>query len=219
MTLDSSIKTLAQEYKAPVYTEAAAEEPVAEPVEPAVAAESVQIPAHAQQDAGLNGVDTPIPVVEALDNSPEADNGLMASQEWVDVQMPREVSEVGSGLSAAPAPALAPAPAPVPVMEKSTRSWADDQPEPTKQVRQAWQCGYREKTLTQLQASAASIDSNDGFHQVQRNRGRQDREGGAGRGRGRGEHRGRGGQRGDGRGRGRGRGGIATRGGRRNDEA
>ncbi|KAK3196566.1 hypothetical protein K4F52_000448 [Lecanicillium sp. MT-2017a] len=84
---------------------------------------------------------------------------------------------------------------------RAAQSWADDQPD----------------TVTE----AKPVDANDGFHQVQRNRGRQEREGnGSSRGgRGRGEFRGRG--RGDG-GRGRGRGnrnsGLPSRGPRRNEE-
>lgn len=78
-----------------------------------------------------------------------------------------------------------------PAAPGNSQSWADDHPEPH-------------------EVAAASADPNDGFHQVQRNRG--NREGGFRGGRGdRGGYRGRGG-RGDGRGRGRGRGG--DRGGR-----
>lgn len=81
-----------------------------------------------------------------------------------------------------------------PAAAGNSQSWADDHPEPH-------------------EVAAASADTNDGFHQVQRNRG--NREGGFRGGRGdRGGYRGRGG-RGDGRGRGRGRGGDrGDRGGR-----
>ncbi|OAQ73257.1 hypothetical protein VFPPC_12965 [Pochonia chlamydosporia 170] len=115
----------------------------------------------------------------------DADAGLSASQEWVDVKIPRDPSETETGLAATPAATV------------NTQSWADEQPDPAK-----------------------PSDGNDGFHQVQRNKTRPEREGGGnwrGRG-GRGEHRGRGGHRGDGRGRGRGRGGMPSRP-RRNEES
>lgn len=86
--------------------------------------------------------------------------------------------------------AKAAAPAPT---ASNTKSWADDHPEQTNE-------------------GAAPTDPNDGFHEVQRNRPRN--EGGNHRGRGRGEWRGRG-RGGDGRGRGRGRGGQGGQGGPR----
>ncbi|GAO13291.1 hypothetical protein UVI_02013070 [Ustilaginoidea virens] len=86
-----------------------------------------------------------------------------------------------------------------PAADANPQSWADEQPEASK--------------------SSTLADSNEGFHQVQRNKIRQDRDGnGNWRGRGRGEHRGRGGHRGDGRGRGRGRGSMPSRP-RRQEEA
>ncbi|KAF7553805.1 hypothetical protein G7046_g7005 [Stylonectria norvegica] len=103
---------------------------------------------------------------------------LSMSQEWVDVKVPRDPAETETGLTATPAAAT------------NTQSWADDHPEPTPEP---------------AVATPAAADPNDGFHQVQRNRPRN--EGGNYRGRGRGEYRGRGGFRGEGRGRGRGRGG------------
>ena len=126
-------------------------------------------------------------------------NDMSASQEWVEV--PRDISETESSAPAAPAAASAAvaAPAAAPVAPTKNQSWADDQPE---------------------QTSTPPADPNDGFHQVQRNKGRN--EGGGFRGgRGRGEWRGRGGHRGDGRGRGRGNrnSGVPSRGPRRNDDA
>ena len=69
-----------------------------------------------------------------------------------------------------------------PAAPGNTQSWADDQPENPPEV-------------------PTPADPNEGFHQVQRHRGRGNHEGGGYRGRG---QRGRGGYRGDGRGRGRG---------------
>ncbi|KOS21807.1 hypothetical protein ESCO_002178 [Escovopsis weberi] len=101
------------------------------------------------------------------------------SQEWVDVASPKESTEAEPAAEVVVEVSDA--------AEAKKQFWADDHPETTE--------------------AATTPDANDGFHQVQRNRGRQDREGGErgqGRGRGRGEWRGRGGHRGDGRGRGRG---------------
>lgn len=70
-----------------------------------------------------------------------------------------------------------------PAAPANTQSWADDHPEPAD--------------------APASSEANDGFHQVQRNRGNRE-AGYRGRGGDRGGYRGRGGFRGDGRGRGRG---------------
>ncbi|KAK3344344.1 hypothetical protein B0T25DRAFT_556779 [Lasiosphaeria hispida] len=110
-------------------------------------------------------------------------NDMTMSQEWVDVKVPAESGE---------AEHAEPQPTATPVAPAANPSWADDHPEAT-------------------EAPVATADPNDGFHQVQRNRG--SREGGP-RGRGdRGGHRGRGGYRGEGRGRGRGsqRGGNPSR--------
>ncbi|KAK3314677.1 hypothetical protein B0H66DRAFT_318179 [Apodospora peruviana] len=114
----------------------------------------------------------------AGESQPETSQDMTMSQEWVDVKVPRDPSETETGLDATPAAPAAPA---------NAQSWADDHPEPTEAP------------------ATAPADSNDGFHQVQRNRG-GNREGGyrGGRGGERGGYRGRGGFRGDGRGRGRG---------------
>ncbi|KAJ3494065.1 hypothetical protein NLG97_g4317 [Lecanicillium saksenae] len=110
-------------------------------------------------------------------------NDLSISQEWVDVKAPQDSGAAAAAHPAHPAhPAVSAA--------AGAQSWADDQPEGTD----------------------APTQANDGFHQVQRNRVKHEREGSSNfRGRGRGEYRGRGG-RGDGRGRGRGnnRGGNAA---------
>ncbi|KAI0385502.1 hypothetical protein F5Y04DRAFT_186887 [Hypomontagnella monticulosa] len=107
------------------------------------------------------------------------------------VKVPRDPTETETGLAATPA------------STGNVQSWADEQPEnpPETQAR-------------------APTEANDGFHQVQRNRPRGDREGGW-RGRGRGDHRGgyRGHGEGRGRGRGRGRGGMGGRGRPRTDES
>ncbi|KAK4213250.1 hypothetical protein QBC37DRAFT_175543 [Rhypophila decipiens] len=142
---------------------------------------------------------TNIPTTDVADNAANAagesqwdsKTDLTISQEWVDVKAqeptPTETEapvEAVEAVEAAPAPAPAPAPvetAPAPAVSSNNPSWADDHPEPN-------------------EASGATHDGNDGFHQVQRNRG-GNREGGY---QGRGRGRGRGGFRPDGRGRGRG---------------
>lgn len=52
----------------------------------------------------------------------DADAGLSASQEWVDVKIPRDPSETETGLAATPAATV------------NTQSWADEQPDPAKPV-------------------------------------------------------------------------------------
>ncbi|OTB16219.1 hypothetical protein K445DRAFT_34346, partial [Daldinia sp. EC12] len=88
-----------------------------------------------------------------------------------------------------------------PVSAGNVQSWADEQPDNPPDSR-------------------APAEANDGFHQVQRNRPRGDREGGW-RGRGRGDYRGgwRGHGEGRGRGRGRGRGGMGRGGRPRTEES
>ncbi|KJK82198.1 hypothetical protein H634G_02392 [Metarhizium anisopliae BRIP 53293] len=198
-TTYSVVKTLAQEYKAPVYSEVPAEGETAEVVtDPTVA-----------NVAAIEVADTDVSAspgekkAEAINGHPSAnvsntaanavaeshwdtEAGLSTSQEWVDVKASRDITETDTGLTDTPA------------SSGNTQSWADEQPEPTK-----------------------PSDGNDGFHQVQRNKGRHEREGNGnlrGRGGHRGEHRGRGGHRGEGRGRGRGRGGMSSRP-RRNEES
>lgn len=133
----------------------------------------------------------------------DQNNDLSASQEWVEV--PRDAAETETGVVATPA-----APA-------NTQSWADDQPDSPKQVC-AGQSPSQRYLLTQMQQkSTQPANNNDGFHEVQRNRGQnRNQQGGPHRGRGGrgGDGRGRGGFRGRGDGRGRGRGGQ-DRGGRR----
>lgn len=195
----STVKTIAREYKRPSASEPPTTEDVA--TDPTIAnatvneleAESKESPVQAAPPV-TNGTPNAQVSDEAANAVAEshwdASNDMSASQEWVEV--PRDVSETENSAPSAPV-AAAPAAAPA-----KNQSWADDQPE---------------------QGSAPPVDPNDGFHQVQRNKGRN--EGGGFRGgRGRGEWRGRG-HRGDGRGRGRGNrnSGVPSRGGRRNDEA
>ncbi|CAM1509144.1 Fc.00g028830.m01.CDS01 [Cosmosporella sp. VM-42] len=208
-TTYSQVKALAQEPKAPLYTEgtqSTEQEPAQEVASDPTLATATAAEIEAEAAPLVNG-----PAAEPAQNglananvSDEAanavaeshwDNGtnneLSMSQEWVDVKVPRDASETETGLKATPAAAT------------NTQSWADDHPEPIPEP-----------------AVPAAADPNDGFHQVQRNRGRNEREGGSHRGRGRGEWRGRGGFRGEGRGRGRGgRGGSGAPRGRRNEES
>ncbi|KAH0490541.1 hypothetical protein TgHK011_002005 [Trichoderma gracile] len=204
-TTYAAVKTLAQTYNAPSYTEA---QPAAEAVSDPTIANEAATEIAAGDGALTNGHDhvAAEPASNGLANAAVADDAANAvaeshwdtsnpdnsiSQEWVDVTHPVESTEAeGSAEPSAEAPAETPAETPAePATEAKKQSWADDHPDPV------------------AEAPSAPADANDGFHQVQRNRGRQDREGSGGRGRGRGEYRGRGGYRGDGRGRGRGRGG------------
>jgi hypothetical protein len=52
----------------------------------------------------------------------DGEAGLSASQEWVDVKIPRDPLETETGLNATPAATA------------NTQSWADEQPEPVKPV-------------------------------------------------------------------------------------
>ncbi|KAM4059202.1 hypothetical protein HRG_007936 [Hirsutella rhossiliensis] len=200
-TTYSNVKTLAREYKTPFYPETA---PPAES-EPAkeLASDPTMVNAAATElDAGdsalVNG-QAAEPSANGITNASVSDDAAnaVAESHW-DCENGTSISQGWEELKDprdpnVTDPGLNATPAP------NTHSWADEQPDPS------------------MEAPAAA-DPNDGFHQVQRNRGRQEREGGPPRGRGRGEWRGRG--RGDGRGRGRGRGngGMASRGARRTEE-
>ncbi|KAL7798241.1 hypothetical protein V8C37DRAFT_369210 [Trichoderma ceciliae] len=209
-TTYAAVKSLAQNYSAPSYpegTSAPEAQPAAEIVsDPTIANEAAtEIDAgdglltnghgHAEVEPASNGLANADVADEAANEVAEShwdtsNHDISISQEWVDVAIPRESAEPEGS-----AEAITP--------DAKKQSWADDHPDPVA-----------------AEATSAPPDANDGFHQVQRNRGRQDREGSGGRGRGRGEWRGRGGYRGDGRGRGRGRGdrgGAPFRGPRRNE--
>ncbi|KAM7193367.1 hypothetical protein V8F20_008417 [Naviculisporaceae sp. PSN 640] len=131
---------------------------------------------------------TSIPTTDVADNAANAAgesqwdtaNDLTISQEWVDVKAPQEPTETEPAAEAEPAAEPAPEATAeaTPAAPANNQSWADDHPEPAE--------------------AGTSTDANDGFHQVQRNRG-GNRDGGY-----RGRGRGRGGFRVDGRGRGRG---------------
>ncbi|POR31728.1 Uncharacterized protein TPAR_08042 [Tolypocladium paradoxum] len=205
-TTYSNVKSLAREYKTPFDAEAA-QPSEAEPAKEVASDPTMANAAATEIDAGdtalVNGQASEAPAANGIANASvsddaanavaeshwDGDNNMSISQEWVDLQVPRNPAETETGLTGTPAAAT------------NTQSWADDQPDPIPET------------------APATADPNDGFHQVQRNRARQDREGGTWRGRGRGEWRGRG--RGDGRGRGRGRGtgGMPSRGPRRSDES
>lgn len=189
-TTFSVVKTLAEEYKTPLYSEGAQQDEGATPEATVAESTSTETAANDAPAAGEQPASDAAEKRIAHASGPgdtanrpaesqwDTENGLSASQEWVDVKVPREASEIEAGQNVAPADNTA---------APESQSWADDHPEPTKK--------------------STPADINDGFHQVQRNKSRQEREGNVNwRGRGRGEHRGRGGHRGDGRGRGRGRG-------------
>ncbi|KAK5997262.1 Hypoxia up-regulated protein 1 [Cladobotryum mycophilum] len=197
-TTYATVKSIAKTYQAPSLVEGTQAPETQETTEvasdPTIANEAAT-EIEAGDGALTNGESPAEPATNGLANAEVADDAANAvaenqwdsankeetsiSQEWVDVAAPKETAETETVPETTPAAAAA-------AEEVSRQSWADDHPETT-------------------DAAPASADPNDGFHQVQRNRGRQDREGGGGRGRGRGEWRGRGGgHRGDGRGRGRG---------------
>ncbi|KAH7320051.1 hypothetical protein B0I35DRAFT_478340 [Stachybotrys elegans] len=184
-TTYSQVKTLAQDYKTPLYTEGAqaaeaeagkvtgTDPTVAHASATEIAAGDVAPAAPAAAEPSTNGIANAAVADEAANAVAEShwdqSNDMSISQEWVDV--PRDPAETETGLEATPA------------ANSNVQSWADDHPDPAPEP------------------EAAPADPNDGFHQVQRNRGRNDREGGnTWRGRGRGEWRGRGGGRGDRRG-------------------
>lgn len=199
------MKTLSQEYKTPFTAEegqpAEADTPKQIATDPTIANATVN-EIEAGDTALVNGT-TAEPVGNGIANARVADEAANAvaeshwdpttdmslSQEWVDVSVPRDPAETDTGLEATPA-----APA-------NTQSWADEQPDPVPEV--CLHDAIRQASSSQTKQSTPAADPNDGFHQVQRNRPRHEREGSNFRGRGnRGEYRGRG--RGEGRGRGRG---------------
>ncbi|KAF4507158.1 hypothetical protein G6O67_005825 [Ophiocordyceps sinensis] len=203
-TTYSNVKTLAREYKTPFYPESAPpaeSEPTKEPdSDPKVVNDSAT-EIDAGDDALVNG-QAAAPSTNGIADacvSEHAANAVAESHSDCDKETP-----ISQGWEDLKVPrdsnewnvGLEA----TPVVTSNAQSWADEQPDPPVEV-------------------PAAADRNDGFHQVQRSRGRQDREGGTSRGRGRGEWRGRG--RGDGRGRGRGRGngGPASRGARRPEES
>ena len=197
-TIDAQVKHLAEDYKAPQAEapehEIGTDPTVAHAAATEIDAGDVSAPVAAPVENATNGIANMQVTDDAANAVAEShwDNGNEAStisQEWVDVTIPKDPAETETGLTATPAAAA------------NTQSWADDHPE------------------TVPAAAATPADPNDGFHQVQRNKGRNEREGGNHRGRGRGGWRGRG--QGEGRGRGRGhRGGPRGGGGaRRNEEA
>lgn len=67
--------------------------------------------------------DRPAPKAQQVPASAsDVDNGMSVSQEWVDVKLPRDQVETETGVAAAP------------TVTANTQSWADDHPEPAKQV-------------------------------------------------------------------------------------
>ncbi|PHH70497.1 hypothetical protein CDD80_5962 [Ophiocordyceps camponoti-rufipedis] len=198
-TTFSHVRALAQEYKTPFYSEAA---PATEPepdkeaaIEPPAASTAAPLPeehiadspvvnGQGQAEPTTNGtvddapVDTKLPddaAAAATTTQWEGEHDDGSMQGWVNLETPQIA--VADKETAAGSDEM-------PATTTNTRSWADEQPDAVIEPPPAY-------------------EANDGFHQVQRNRGRQEREPGW-RGRGRGEGRGR--ARGDGRGRGGGRG-------------
>ncbi|KAM0459321.1 hypothetical protein ACHAPV_005503 [Trichoderma viride] len=202
-TTYAAVKTLAENYTAPSHAEPEAQ----------TAAEAVSDPTIANEAATeIEAGDGPLtnghghaevePASNGLANANVADEAAnaVAESHWDTSNQDMSISQEWVNI---PKPTDAQTSADSSALDAIKPSWADDHPDPA------------------VEATSAAPDAGDGFHQVQRNRGRQDREGSGGRGRGRGEWRGRGGYRGDGRGRGRGRGGdrggAPFRGARRNE--
>ncbi|KJZ80213.1 hypothetical protein HIM_00063 [Hirsutella minnesotensis 3608] len=205
-TTYSSVKTLAKEYKTPVYTETAQPsetEPAKEAASDPTIANASAVEIEAGDSALISAEQAPESAANGIANASVSDdaanavaesnwdgeNGMSISQEWVEVKATRDPSETEVRLAATP------------VAAANTQSWADEQPDPSPE------------------APAAATDPNDGFHQVQRNRGRPAREGGSWRGRGTGGWRGRGHPDTRPRGRGRGKGDMPSRGPRRPEES
>ncbi|KAG6041957.1 hypothetical protein E4U41_000072 [Claviceps citrina] len=201
-TTYSVVKTLAKEYKTPLYEgslqpeEAAPEATVSDAAELSAVDTEVSSAVGAStigEQAVPGGIESEPAQASVADDCANAvteshwdtENGLSASQEWVDVKVPRDPSGTESQVNGTSSPAAV----------TQSQSWADDQPEPATHEPQS-----------------SPTEASDGFHAVQHSKTRQEREShGSWRGRGRGDHRGRGGHRGDGRGRGRGRGGMHSR--------
>ncbi|KAF7550400.1 hypothetical protein G7Z17_g5755 [Cylindrodendrum hubeiense] len=178
-TTYSKVRSLAQEYKTPFYPEdgqPTEAEAVSDPTIANAAATEI-----AAGDAALTAGPTDQPASNGLANASVADDAAnaVAESHWDTTNNTNELSMSQEWVDVK---AETEAAAPV----TNTQSWADDHPEQVPEP------------------AAAPADPNDGFHQVQRNKPRNEREGGNHRGRGRGEWRGRGGFRGEGRGRGRG---------------
>jgi hypothetical protein len=72
-------------------------------------AAAVGIPQNSGIDEGASNA--------AAESHWDPSNDLSTSQEWVDVKLPRDTAETGTGITATPAAAVA------------SQSWADDQPD------------------------------------------------------------------------------------------
>ncbi|KAH6997198.1 hypothetical protein EDB80DRAFT_727261 [Ilyonectria destructans] len=182
-TTYSKVRSLAQEYKTPFYPEEGQTEAVSDPTIANAAATEIEA-----GDTALTNGPTAQVASNGLANANVADDAAnaVAESHWDTGNNTAELSMSQEWVDVkAEAETAAPA--------TNTQSWADDHPEQVPEP------------------AAAPADANDGFHQVQRNKPRNEREGGSHRGRGRGEWRGRGGFRGEGRG-GRGRGNRGDRG-------
>ncbi|KAF5018216.1 hypothetical protein F66182_9812 [Fusarium sp. NRRL 66182] len=192
----SKVRSLAQEYKTP-YDEPQPAESGAEAAKDIGTDPTIAHAAATEIEAGDTVAPTaPEPSSNGLANASVADDAANAVAESHWDATNNDLSTSQEWVDVKPAEAVEAEAAPAPTRVANTQSWADDHPETT-----------------------APADPNDGFHQVQRSRPRN--EGGNHRGRGRGEHRGRGGFRGDGRGRGRGHRGAGgpPRGAKRSDES
>ncbi|KAF4460936.1 hypothetical protein FALBO_12276 [Fusarium albosuccineum] len=202
-TTFSKVKSLAQDYKTP-YDEAQPAEGEADAAKDIATDPTVAHAAATELEAGdasISSTSVQPSSSNGLANASVADDAAnaVAESHWDTTN--HELSASQEWVDVKPAEAVeAEAAAAAPAPATNTQSWADDHPEQTAET-------------------TAPADPNDGFHQVQRNRPRN--EGGSHRGRGRGEWRGRGGYRGEGRGRGRGHRGAGgpPRGGRRNEES
>ncbi|KAG6005034.1 hypothetical protein E4U21_000549 [Claviceps maximensis] len=199
-TTYSVVKTLATEYKTPLYEGSPQSEDVAsESIVNGAELAAGEASTIGEQFSSANA-SVAIDAASAVTGSQcDTDNGLSASEGWVDVKVPHDPSETETQ----PDGTSPPPPTVAAAADTQSKSSANKQPEPA-------------ALESHPIANGAPHDES---HSIPRNKSRQDREGsGSWRGRGRGENRGRGGHRGDMRGRGRGRGGLPPRS-RRNEDS
>lgn len=136
----SVVKTLATEYKTPLcegapQPDGAALEATVVDAAPAPAVDdeaTAEIAAGeastvGEQDVSANGSVTVDAASAVAESHCDTENGLSASQEWVDVKVPHESSEAETQPDASP---LSP-----PAATTQSKSWADDQPEQAALVR------------------------------------------------------------------------------------
>jgi hypothetical protein len=138
---DAKVKALAQEYESPSYPDTTAAPETESKSQPEIATDptvahatvnelesgDLALPNGHGVDAVTNGIANASVADDAANAVAEShwdlNSGMTASQEWVDVKVPRDPAETESGLTATTAVA------------SNTQSWADDHPtEPVTEV-------------------------------------------------------------------------------------